>query len=108
MLMAHRLPLAIIVMSILSSCGGPASFRFYDEYGVGFVNKSGRVVIPAEFDDAEDFSDGLALVASDGLGGWIDRRGNIIIPLEYYDAGSFSQRRAMAVPEEDGLAGYLD
>lgn len=54
-----------------------------------------REVIPAKFDNAGDFSEGLAAVATDKKCGYIDRYGTIVIPAKYEAANGFV----------DGLAG---
>ena len=41
------------------------------------------MVIPAEYTEAWDFSDGLARVGKGGKYGFIDKIGKIVIPLEY-------------------------
>ncbi len=33
------------------------------KYGYGYIDKNGKVVIEPQFDDARDFSEGLARVA---------------------------------------------
>ena len=42
----------------------------------GFIDKTGKEVFPCEFDDAEDISDGLALVKKGDKYGFIDTKGN--------------------------------
>lgn len=55
---------------------------FKDEETGSYGYKQGdRVVIPAEYDRAEKFSAGLAVVAKDDEYGVIDESGNVILPL---------------------------
>ncbi|UCS92171.1 WG repeat-containing protein [Echinicola marina] len=62
----------------------------------GFVDKTGKEIIPLKYDGAEDFSEGLALVYI-GYGldnikiGFIDKSGKEVIPLQYNWAYSFSE-----------------
>ncbi|RKX76422.1 MAG: hypothetical protein DRP49_03355, partial [Spirochaetes bacterium] len=99
---------ALSFLILFTSCSNPSYFRVYSGDTVGFVNSKGKSVIPSVYQDAEDFSEGLALVVIDGKGGWIDRRGQLVIPADFPIAAKFHQGRAMAVAEEEGSAGYLD
>lgn len=59
----------------------------------GYMDKRGQMVIPATFQNAEDFSEGLA-VAEEGSGGqarygFIDKSGNWIIKPRFYKATGF-------------------
>ncbi|WP_149526130.1 WG repeat-containing protein [Sphingobacterium hotanense] len=55
----------------------------------GFENAQGKIVIQAEYDRAEDFSDDLALVMKNNKFGFIDKKGIVKIPLKYDNAESF-------------------
>ena len=57
----------------------------------GYKEKSGKVVIPARYDRAFNFSDGLAVVVIDGMAGYIDPQGALVIASGFDMAGSFSQ-----------------
>ena len=39
----------------------------------GYIDKTGKLVIPAQFDDADNFSEGLAGVYTHGKWGYISR-----------------------------------
>lgn len=54
-----------------------------DETGYGYVDESGRTVIPARFVWADDFREGLARVQTGRGMGLIDRTGRYVIPDEY-------------------------
>jgi hypothetical protein len=56
----------------------------------GFENESGKSVIPAIFQSAGEFSNGLARVANEGgLWGYINSEGEIVIPLQFLDCRDF-------------------
>lgn len=64
-----------------------------DKYG--FTDTTGQMVIPAEFDGTNGFSEGLAAVCKmDAEGnkkwGYINNRGDVVISLQYSSAESFS------------------
>ena len=72
---------------------------------IGF-KKDGVVVIPAKYDYAWKFSEGLAAVALKGKWGYIDKSGKEVIPFKYDDASSFSQ--GLAAVALKGKWGYID
>ena len=55
---------------------------------------NGRVVIPAKYDDAWDFSEGLASVKINGKWGFIDKTDTMVIPAKYDYAWTFSNGKA--------------
>lgn len=72
----------------------------------GYRNAQGKVVIPAIYDDAHNFSEGLAKVFIENRWGFINTRGKVVIPLQFDTLLSFSDGRAGAY---DGKKwGYLD
>src|SRR5947207_494824 len=83
--------------------------------GSGYIDRSGKVVIPLKYDAVWPFHDGLAQVrynipngtvkTEEGQQwghryqyGFIDRDGNEVIPLQFEEAGYFSEGYAMVVP----------
>ena len=68
-----------------------------DKYG--FVNISGKVVVPLIYERVDHFSEGLAAVSKDGSGYYINQQGKTVISLGYDIFGyDFSE----------GLAGFID
>jgi hypothetical protein len=55
----------------------------------GYVNRTGQMVIPPQFEDAETHSLGLAQVKVGERWGYIDRTGQMVIPPQYDEALSF-------------------
>jgi len=51
--------------------------------GWGFIDLTGKVILQAEYDYAESFKDGLAIVEKMTLQGVIDAKGNSIIPISF-------------------------
>ncbi|WP_230659561.1 WG repeat-containing protein [Psychrobacter sp. I-STPA10] len=75
------------------------SNAFYDGK-IGFVNKQGRVVIPFHYDEAKNFSEGLAAVKKDDKYGFIDKQGKVVIPFEYDMSSSFSEGTALVIKND--------
>ena len=78
----------------------------------GYVDESGKAVIPAIYDQADDFCEGLAGVLvrdAEGKGqcGFINTSGETVIPLEYQMATAFGGGRAVVL-DWDGSWFSLD
>jgi hypothetical protein len=57
----------------------------------GYIDRTGSVVIPFQFDEAQNFSDGLALVSKGDFKYFIKRDGTRAIPGTFARAASFSE-----------------
>lgn len=57
----------------------------------GYIDEHGNMVIAAQFDDAEDFSEGLAAVEVNGKWGYINTAGQMVIPAIYSLAQNFGE-----------------
>lgn len=73
----------------------------------GYIDENGTEVIPCVYEDASDFSEGLAAVKRDGKFGFIDKNGKVVIPFIYNFAASFNEGLA-AVSNENDKFGYID
>jgi hypothetical protein len=80
-------------------------FPYLVEYW-GYIDKRGTEVIPLVYDNAGDFSNGLANVETDGKKGYINRDGDEVIPLRFDYLGFFCEGLAFAA-EEDTF-GFID
>ena len=67
----------------------------YPNKKFGFIDKTGKVVIPPIYDLAWHFSEGLAGVEKNGKRGFVDKTGKVVIPLIYDSAYSFSEGLAV-------------
>jgi len=56
-----------------------------------FIDTTGKIVINKDYENADNFSEGLAAVEIDGKWGYIDVKGNIIIKPQFEQAGNFSE-----------------
>lgn len=62
---------------------GEGLARFEDHGLWGYVNEQGVEVIPAQYEDANNFSEGLAAVKVDGMWGFIDEFGEKVIEPQF-------------------------
>jgi len=76
----------------------------------GYIDKTGKLVIPAVFNSAEPFSEGLASVRKCDQAFFIDKTGKTVIAGNFTYASSFSGGLAhVETLTKDGLlAGYID
>jgi len=73
----------------------------------GFVDKTGKLIIPVKYDGAMEFSEGLAPVFLDGKAFFIDKKGVDIFKKTFKSVSSFSYGVAMCAGE-DGKRGFID
>jgi hypothetical protein len=72
----------------------------------GFVDSTGKLVIPAIYDYAKEFSEGFAVVWEGSYWGHIDKTGNLLNNAQFGGADSFSEGFA-CVHTKEGV-GYID
>lgn len=49
----------------------------------GFLDKTGKIVIPVQYKSVDDFEKGLAEVRLNGKSGAINKKGQVVIPIKY-------------------------
>ena len=91
--------LAVAAFDIYSIIhGGISTYSVGGTYG--FIDKSGNEVVKIQYDGANSFSDGMAVVAvgdedEDVSYGYIDKTGKLVIDTKYEYASDFSEGAAM-------------
>jgi hypothetical protein len=74
----------------------------------GYIDRSGKMVIPPQYDDVGPFSEGLAYVESKENQGFIDKTGKMVIKgEEFVEARGFSEGLA-AARGKIGTYGFID
>lgn len=68
----------------------PYPIRALKNSKYGYIDKNGKFVIKAKYDNATEFSEGLARVGKDGKYGFVDVNGKEVIPLNYTTASNFN------------------
>lgn len=87
--------------------------RITQDFKCGYMDKTGKVVIDVKYDDARDFSEGLAAVQfTNDLGetkwGYIDKDGNVKIDFMFQnEPSSFKSGRAI-ITGTNGKKGIID
>ncbi|CCQ68517.1 hypothetical protein CWATWH0402_1037 [Crocosphaera watsonii WH 0402] len=72
----------------------------------GFISARGKLIIPCEFDSANEISEGFASVKKDGKWGFIDKVGRVLKEPQFDGVGDFSE--GLAPVKKDGKWGYID
>jgi WG repeat protein len=83
--------------------------KFPGNLPYGYIDKNGKVVIPAKFGYAEEFHEGLAAVARDFMRtawGYINPQGEYVIEPKFSEAGGFQD--GLAPVQTGGKWGYID
>ncbi|MEM6393349.1 MAG: WG repeat-containing protein [Planctomycetota bacterium] len=85
-----------------------ARFRYTTPNGPrwGYVNRGFNLQIKPRYEDARDFTGGLAAVKANGKWGYIDRNARFAIPPQFDNADDFDETLAMIML--DGKVGYLN
>lgn len=84
---------------------GLGRVRIKSKYG--FVDKTGKLVIPAKYDAAMEFNEGFSAVFLDGKSFFIDKKGIDVFKKTFKTVSSFSYGVAMCAGE-DGKRGFID
>lgn len=76
----------------------------------GYIDRSGNVVIPAQYEWATNFSDGLAYVTNEDVAGVIDKTGKLIINTrdKYYISSGFVKGFAVVGGIDDESMGIVN
>ena len=79
-----------------------------DEEFWGYVDETGKLVIPCRYRQVGSFSEGLAYVSDDyQFYGYIDKTGRLVIPMDFKEAGNFENGKA-DVTTENNKAAVID
>lgn len=72
----------------------------------GFVNRSGNLIIPFQFDEINKFSEGYAGIKTGDQWGYIDHNGALVIPYQFDEVGEFN--RGLAIVKKNGKSNLID
>jgi len=92
--------------------GDVSSFgKNHDNYKNGFIDETGKLIIPIQYDSISGFESGLTIAYKAGKKGAIDKKGKTVIPFQYdsisriYDGDTASNYLAVI---KNGKAGVID
>lgn len=95
----------------------PALFPVKKNDKAGYIDQTGKVVIPLKFDEAWGFAEGLAPVRVGEDWGYTNKKGEIVIKPQFFQADSFSEGiasvgiywpRRKIIDATVGYYGYVD
>ena len=72
----------------------------------GFIDKTGKFVIPCTFDLTSDFYEGVCYAMAGVYCGFIDKTGKFVIPCQFIGAGDFSE--GLASVKQNDKYGFID
>ncbi len=104
---AISISLTLLLLLLTVKIVKPQNPSLQAPYKYGAIDKTGKYIIPPQFDNIESFSEGLALVEVQGKTGYVDRTGKMVIPLFEGYAKSFSEGLAVAI-KRGYKYGYID
>ncbi len=58
---------------------------------VGFVDQSGNQIVKCQYESAQPFKDGTAIVTKSGKSGIIDTKGTVLLPLKYTQISTWTK-----------------
>ena len=74
----------------------------------GYIDGYGKVIIPLEYEEVGNFSEGLAAVRKDGKWGYINLKNEVVIPFEFTNRGVSSFKNGVAKYYTDGGIGLIN
>lgn len=73
----------------------------------GYIDKSGKQIVPCQYDWVGDFTGQFAPVEKDLMVGYVDKTGKTVIPFKFKDAREFGEGLAPATVDARKW-GYID
>lgn len=61
----------------------------------GYIDKSGKIIVPIEYDYTGDFSEGLVIVGEGDKAGYFNEKGELVLPIIYDIAQPFKEGLAV-------------
>ena len=109
MMIMFGLALLLLVLLLVGGLVGVVQLRGQDgPLKWGFVDATGKWLIPPTFSDVRSFSEGLAAVQTNGMWGYVDQSGTLVIPASYRSAQSFQPNGLAWVEDASGKKGAID
>ncbi len=109
--------LSVLTLNAWSVAQENSLFPIHKNGKAGYIDGNGKVVIPLRFDEARNFSEGLAPVRVSDDWGYIDQTGKLVIKPQFFKADSFSDGvasvgvwfpRKQVIDSQVGFYSYID
>ncbi|MBZ0202526.1 MAG: WG repeat-containing protein [Ignavibacteria bacterium] len=81
-------------------------FKIYENGLYGYINSTGKIIIPPKYKGAGEFSEGLAPVRENGYYGYIDMEGKYVIDPKFDYGNNFSN--GFAIIYVNSKSNYID
>src|SRR5690349_382196 len=94
--------LALAALALLSAPADDRRFKIVVDHKTGYIDATGREVIPLRYDSGRGFTEGLAAGRVDDKWGYVDTAGRMVIAPQYAEAFEFSEGLAFVEDERDG------
>lgn len=88
--MKHSILLFCLII-LISELSAQDLYLFSQNGKFGFCNKKKQIIIPCQFDQAQEFDKNFAIVENNQLSGIINKEGIFVVPPNYYDIDFRSQ-----------------
>ena len=75
---------------------GNAVFAVKKDGKWGYIDANGKIVIPLEYEEVADFSEGLAPVCKNGKWGYINLKKEVVIPFKFANSKMYSFKNGVA------------
>lgn len=95
-----------VILAVLTVCNCLAQRKVKQAGEYGFEDNKGNLIIPCKYEDAFNFSEGLAAAKLNGKWGFIDASDKVVIPFIYERTWSFSE--GLVAVKRNGKWGYID
>lgn len=102
----RRMVVMLALWIALAAQPEPAPWPIYTAEGMAYIKADGTPAFAAQFDQAGEFSEGLAPVVADGRAGFIDLSGRVVLTFPATRTGNF--REGLAAVINGGSVAYVD
>jgi hypothetical protein len=92
-----------VAVDLAAAPSDSALLSVMKEGRIGFINRQGEIIIQPQFENAREFSDGMAAISVNEKWGFIDFTGQVKIEPKHDDVGKFSESYSwVAIGEKRG------
>ncbi len=101
-----RIIIILVLINHISGFGQGPFLTVVENQKYGYIDTTGKVIIPCKFHTLAQFSEGLAAARINGLYGYIDKKGEFVIQPQFEYATDFSEGYAQVFHQ--GTSFFID